>query len=160
MRSDKTESGQSLSEAVLLSPLFFLMMFAIIQACHLGIAMVLVSYGASSVARLAVQENGYEASSAMPKFQKLMIAGLIFRKLSPMEDNPGDVAQNITITACAELPAYPAVGQFLARALPAGGNTDCGGAKHLGPISLTGQAPYHFILHGEATARMNYKPQG
>ena len=154
---DESERGQSLTEATLLMPLFFLTIFLIIQTCHLGIAIVLVNYGASSAARLAVQQNG-DVSNAQTQFNHLMIAGLKFLSLTPHKDN--DVTPNITMDACAELPAYPFVGQFLDKSLTTGGGNLCGGTKTFGPVALSGPAPYHFIIHGQATARMNYDPHG
>lgn len=154
--------GQSLTETVILLPLFLLLIFAIVQTCHLGIALAIVNYGASAVARQAVQQNSNFASSGQARFNKLMMAGmkpLQLHGVAAREENSSQtsVTSNMEVTACAELPAYPFVGQLLDKALSSPAESDpCGGTKSLGPVSLKGPAPFHFIVHGQARARMNY----
>jgi len=151
----KIPSGQSLTETVFLMPWFLMVAFAIIQAGHLGIGVALVNYGASTIARLSVQENGYNAGHAQQRFDQLLAAGFKAAGIEHIQDS--DITSNVTVTACAELPAYPFVGQLLQSAFKgqaADRSCQVGGSW----ISLVGPAPYHFILRGQATARMNYMP--
>src|ERR1700682_6265470 len=110
----KTVSGQTITETVVLMPVFLLLAFAILQACHLGIAVAVVSYGASAVARQAVQQNDSNLlSGAQQRFDSLMVAGLKPLPLKGGVQKDESITSNISVTACAELPAYPFVGQFL-----------------------------------------------
>src|SRR5207302_7296870 len=132
------------------------------QVGHLGIGIAIVNYAASSIARQAVAQNSYSQSDADLKFKKLLLAGLTAEDVKGklVDSDPENVTTNLKVTACARLPAYPFVGQFLDNALHTGATPAedaCGGAaKWLGPIGLSGSAPYHFIIQGQAVVRMNY----
>jgi len=152
------DAGQTLTETAVLAPLFFTLVFALLQVCHLGLAVAIVNYGASSAARLAVEQNDTSGSNATTQFKKLLAAGLTAH--GNVQTRPVDqdsVTQNLVVTACAQLPAYPFVGELLDKALSSANGTDCAqGAKMMGPIGLTGP-PYYFIIEGQAKARMNYQ---
>jgi hypothetical protein len=135
------------------------MAFGLLQIGHLGIAMALVNYGASSAARKAVEQNDPTGANAAQQFSSL-IAGTVGLK-SPSVRCSSDgatPAPNITVTACAELPAYPFVGPFLDQALKTrvSDGSCAAGARAFGPVALKGP-PYMFIIEGKAIARMNYK---
>jgi len=141
-----------------MAPFFFLLAFALLQACHLGLAVAIVNYGASSAARLAVEQNDPSGTNAATQFKNVLSAGLTFVKINTQAVDQDSVTQNIVVTACAQVPAYPFVGQFLDKALTSANGTDCAeGAKMMGPIGLKVPAPYYFIIVGQAKARMNYK---
>jgi len=152
-------SGQTFVESVLVMPLFLLMVFLLLQVGHLGMAMAIVHYGASSAAHQAVVDNQRSDDGALQnKFRGLLGIGLQYMNLTSKLDDDA-VAPNITVTACAELPAYPFVGPFLWKALSKSGGNDCSpGAKDFGPVALQGPSPYKFILESKAMARMNYNP--
>ncbi len=157
----KERHGQTITEVAIVLPLFLLLVFGVLQVGHLGIAVAIVNYGASAVARQAVEENGFNEAAAQNHFNQLLMAGL---SPLPIEHHIEDIdsqqiTSDIAITACAELPAYPFVGQFLDKALTseaAGGDGCTAGTKTLGPVGLKGPAPYHFLVSGKAKARMNY----
>ncbi len=155
------QAGQSLTESVILMPVFLLALFTLIQVGHLGIGVAIVNYAASSVAHLAVQENTYNQSSASSRFKSLLIAGLKLVEIQGKVE-PDDVTPNVKVTACASLQAYPFVGEFLDKALGSAstGGDGCGGTKMFGPVSLQAPAPYHFIIRGQTMARMNLNPNG
>jgi hypothetical protein len=148
--------GQTVTEAALVLPTFLVLIFAILQACHVGLALAIVNYGASSVARQAVQFNTENLSSGQDKFKSLMAVGLEPLPLQGGLENSDGVTADIHVTACAKLQAYPFVGEILDKSLKASGKGPCGGTKSLGPIFIEGPAPYHFIILGQAKARMNY----
>jgi hypothetical protein len=147
-------SGQSTTETIILLPLYFVFVFGLLQVAQLGIALAVSSYAASSVARRMVQDNTLNASSYQATFQNLMTAGMRYNDL--YADNAASGAQiftDITVHACAEVSAFPLVGDFLNRPLtPYKGNCRSGNA--MGPFSFSGP-PYKFIVRGRAVARMN-----
>jgi Flp pilus assembly protein TadG len=152
--------GQTMMEAVILLPLFLPLAFAIFQVGHLAIGVAIVNYAASSVAREAVEQNAYSQSQADMKFHRLLFAGLTSSEIKGNQASDSDrVTANLTVTACAKLPAYPLVGPFLDKAIHAGStpteNACTGVNKWIGPIGLQGP-PYQFIVQGQAVARMNF----
>jgi hypothetical protein len=154
------KQGQTLIESVMLLPLFLVLTFAVYQVGHLAIGVAIVNYAASSVAREAVELNGYSQGEADLKFKKLLFAGLTSSEIRGNQVTDTDrVTANLTVTACAKVPAYGGVGLFLDKAMHAGSTPteqSCTGvSKWIGPIGLMGP-PYQFIVQGQAVARMNY----
>jgi len=157
--------GQTVTESVMMMPLFLIFVFALLQLGHLGIGIAIVNYAASSVARQAVAQNAYNQGDAESKFNNILMAGFKSNEIkSTSVSDPENVTTNLKVTACAELPAYPLVGHFLYQAITSGSGPSpdaCSGAtKWLGPVGLKGPAPYHFIIQGQAVARMNYNAKG
>jgi Flp pilus assembly protein TadG len=151
-----THQGQSLLEAVVAMPLFLTLLFFVIQIGHLGIAMAVVNYAASSAARQAVEKNDVSASTVDQKFKDLLTAGLQSDTIKSTSD--GDpITPNVEISACAKLQAYPFVGEFLNKGLTATVSGGCAaGDKAFGPVALKGSGPYYFVIEGHTWARMNY----
>ena len=152
--------GQTALEVVLLMPLFFMLAYTLLQLGYLGIGVAVMNYAASSVARQAVAESGYNSGDAQAKINTLMMAGLKSTSIHGTPVADGDGTSNLRVTACAELPAFPLAGQLLAKAIksttPPGPEPCEGATKWLGPIGLKGHSPSHFIVQGQAVARMNY----
>ena len=59
LRPAHSTRGQSLAESVLVMPLFFFLVFGLLQIAQLGIALVVTQYAASSLARKAANESGF-----------------------------------------------------------------------------------------------------
>ena len=152
----KPASGQTFTEAVIVLPLFLVLAFALLQIGHLGIAMAVVSYGASSAARQAVEKNDLTDTSATDRLKKLLSVGLQSPSAHCQLDGDA-ITPNVTVTACASLPVYPFIGSFLYKTLSdqVSGNSCAAGAKSFGPVAVKGP-PYIFIVQGQAAARMNY----
>ena len=145
-------------------PLFMFFAFLALQAGHLGIGIAIVNYAASSVARQAVAENGYNQTDADAKFKSILFAGLSPLGVSrTIDQDVGPATNNIKVTTCAQIPAFPLVGALLNKWIHTSSSTQldaCAGAnKWIGPVGLSGP-PYHFILEGQAVARMNYNAKG
>jgi hypothetical protein len=145
-------------------PLFLTLAFAIIQIGHLGAAIALVNYGASSVVKQAVQQNHFDRSQAQSRLEDLLTMGLKSATVERRNEEGAfdDVAPDLSLVACAELPAYPFVGEFLkATKLGSGSAGGClDETSFVGPVKLKGPAPYRFVIRGEAKARMNYGARG
>jgi Flp pilus assembly protein TadG len=137
----------------MLMPLFFFLAFALLQIGHLGVAIALVHYGASSAARAAVHANSFTESDAPSRFKKLLGLGLKSGTIEGRVEN--NVAPNITVTACAELRAYPFVGAVLKKTSMGKTSEGCSEGG-IGPVSLKGNGPFHFVIRAQAVARMNY----
>jgi Flp pilus assembly protein TadG len=150
--------GQAFVETTLLMPVYLLLLFLAIQIGHLGIAIAIVNYAASSIARQAVTANTFDQGTADQRFKGLLSAGVKPDHVTGADDNT-PLTPNITVTACASLPAYPFVGVLLDKALKAQSDNTCAnGGKAFGPVALKGPAPFSFVIEGKAIARMNYKP--
>ncbi len=158
------KNGQTALEAVMLIPLFMVFAFLSLQLGHLGIGIAIVNYAASSVARQAVAQNGYNQGDALARFNKIIFAGLQSPDVRGLPQADGDGTSNMVVTACAELPAFPLVGPFLNKSLHSGAPPSVGGctgnaSKWVGPVGLKGP-PFHFVIQGQAIARMNYNAKG
>jgi Flp pilus assembly protein TadG len=162
---NRANDGQTSTEVAIVIPLFMVLSFLGLQLGHLGIGISIVNYAASSVARQSVAQNAYNQGDADLKFKNIIFAGLQSPTVKgTIEQDGGDGTSNVKVTACAELPSFPLVGQFLNQAIHTGGSATpdgCAGAtKWIGPVGLKGPAPYHFIIQGQAVARMNYNAKG
>ncbi len=154
----RSRRGQTLVESILMMPLFLLLVFFLLQIGHLGIAIAIVHYSASSAAKQAVEQNS--DANLQQRVQGLFSAGLKNGTASATYDSQDPVTRTIIVTACGELLAYPFVGPFLSKALSsqANGSGCAPEGKAMGPVILKGP-PFVFIIQGEARARMNYNPK-
>ena len=157
-------SGQSMTETALLLPLYLLIVFSLLQMGQLATALVVTNYAASAIARQAVQEGSITNQGAYEtRFGALITAGMKNEKVFPVLD-PATSAplRNVHVHACAEISAFPFVGQFfgsiLANGLGSGSSDRCPDLgtrafafKNTPPVAS-------FVVHGTATARMNYQP--
>jgi len=160
--------GQTLVEAILLLPLVLLFVFGLLQACQIGVGLIVVNYGAASVARKAAQGGNLESakSRAEPSYRSLMVGGLKAPTLNACQVSGGnDATSDIAIVARANVDAFPVVGpmldtlasDFAKNSAVANWNVVCdkeGG--RLPMISFSGSPSYTFTLNGVAYARRNY----
>lgn len=163
----RKKAGQSLTESVMLMPIFLAVVFALLQVGHLGVGVAVVYYATSSVGKLAVQNNDAKLSNGdyQAQFARMMVGGLTPVGLPAAELEPGEDAltPTITVTACAKLPAYPLVGETLKTAMSGAldpGATCTDGPHAFGPVHLAGNGPYFFVIRGQTTVRLNYQPRG
>jgi hypothetical protein len=138
-----------MTETILLLPFFLLLAFGLIQLAQLGIALMVTNYAASAAARQTVQDGAFDSGRAERRFRNMLMAGMRNAQFGPASYDGGSLASNVTIRACADVPALPFVGAFLSGALAGGG---CGGGKL---VSMNGNV---FVVQGRASARMNYRP--
>src|SRR5688572_19404632 len=81
-RVSRTRTGQTITEAILWLPLALFLIYGLLQACQLGIAMVAINYAASSVARQAAR-GSLTGVNVSQRVNDLSVVG--------MEEGGGDV---------------------------------------------------------------------
>jgi hypothetical protein len=155
--------GQSVSETVILMPLFLFLVLGLLQMGELGTALLIANYSASAVARQVVQDQVKMNSlqgSYLTRFKGLLSAGMRDPVLTAEYTEDG-VFSEVTVRACAQITAFPFVGQFLTPALGSKySGFDCSPSERtIGPFSFSGTAPYKFGVRGIASMRMNYQPR-
>src|SRR5690349_10989614 len=125
----RNHTGQAMTESVMLMPLYFLIVFALLQVGQLGAALLVVEYGASTVARQASQDEDpsvvANASGSVfsldttqnykQKFVNLFVAGMQYAGLTGKIKGNGsttniDPAATLTVNACAKVNAFPFLG--------------------------------------------------
>jgi hypothetical protein len=162
--------GQSLTESLLMMPLFFVIVFGLLQVCQLGLAVMMVNYTSASIARKAASENSFPSTSRslavpanimslyQPKANGLMVAGMQLEGLQGCIDSSAPTA-DLSVAVRAKIEAWPFFADVLHAALqsqydppPLG----CGGTGYL-PFGFSpGPAPYFFYVTGKSSARLNY----
>jgi len=109
--------GQTMTETILLLPLYLVLIFGLLQICQLGTALIMANYAASKVARNAVRDDvqggtgpvnlsGYQT----PDYMDLMIVNMKPDKLEGCIQADGSSAgqlRSITVRATAIVPAFP-----------------------------------------------------
>jgi len=160
--------GVTTTEAILILPLFLLMVFGLLQAVQIGIGLVVVNYGAGSIARKVGREATALTTASVPitnhqtDFAGLMIAGLNSKSLTGCYDtsntDPNAVAKNVVVTAQAEIGAFPIIGPMLDKMAPNFKSTSWSPGCTEDPVPAVGFTgpPYKFIVRGMAVARRNY----
>ena len=156
------QKGQSMTETILLLPLYFLFVFGLLQAGQLSVALLVANYGASSIARRMVADDADSPDKYRPRFENLLVAGMKYEglKASHEPDSGGGsgLLSSVTVDACSKVGAFPFVAQTL-HAIPAVNSRLAGGGgcdvKNGQPFFFNGT---QFIVHGRATARRNYNP--
>lgn len=166
--------GQSMTESILLMPVFFLIVFGLLQLAQLGLAVVMTSYAASSIARIAAASTTISAvngaTSSISQYQtnaqNIMLPrmGINFKDLKGCIQATPPTA-TLTVRVRARVDAYPFFAQILSAALDDNYLDEPGGAcdqqmvspTGFGPFNFQGQtAPYYFYISGIARSRMNY----
>jgi hypothetical protein len=146
--------GQTTTETILLLPVFLMLAFLLLQLGQIGIALSVVSYGASSIAKRAVA--GETPNPSM--MDKLLAVGMKDPKVVPeiVPDPSNPLTKNITINTCAAIKAFPFVGEFLNNvpALTNNSPGSCGNASKT--LSISCSPDCKFLVHGKAIARGNY----
>jgi len=170
--------GQTMTETVILIPLFFFIVFGVLQLAQLGMAVVMVNYAASSIAREAASEKDFSnAARGVPatavdsygqKAGKLMVAGM---QLDGSSGILGCIEQSdvtvptgeLVVLVRARLQAWPFVGyalngifgsQYDAQPLSC---TDLTNSKGFGPFNYSPDSPQTFFVTGTGKVRLNYK---
>jgi len=166
-------TGQALTESILLMPLFFLFFFGLLQVAQLGIAVVMTSYAASSIARIAAASGNVSAASSGPvssisqyqsNAQKFMVAGASLKDLSACVQATPPTA-TLTVRVRAKVDAYPFFAQVLSGALSNAYADESGGTcpnlanpNGFGPFNFSNNGAYYFYVSGIASTRLNYAP--
>jgi hypothetical protein len=158
-RTSRRRTGQAFTESLLLMPLYLLLIFGLLQLAQLGVAVLVTNYAAGTIARQLVQDGTTDASVGMPRFQKLMVAGMSVYGLQAETEGSG-LLTDVTVHACTKVGAMPVVNYFVKHALPKNPLPQPGAClDEYGLFRYYRQWPYYFVVHGKATARMNYRPQ-
>jgi hypothetical protein len=163
--------GQSLTESVVLLPLFLMFVFALLQIAQLGVAVVMTNYAASSIARTAAESNAIGGGSsgsvsAITQYQsnaeKFMVGGMNFAGVRACVSATPPTA-TITVRVRARIDAYPFFAQVLASTLKdtyadlgTGACPDMDSHTGFGPFNFTIQGGTYFFINGIARARLNY----
>jgi Flp pilus assembly protein TadG len=157
--------GVSLSEAVLVMPLFLFLVFGILQAGQIGIGLIVVNYAAGSVARKAARTSTPDTNSTnfQAEYDKLMSVGM---KSSPLDIHCDGgcvkVTNDVIVTAEATMDAFPVFGPILNSMAPSFKTSATwkpnGKVESVPALGFQGP-PYKFIVRGMAVARMNYHVQ-
>lgn len=171
----RARGGQAMSETVILLPLFFFIVFALLQLAHMGLAVLMVNYAASSIARQAASDNNIGPSTGDPnaaivsywdKAGKLMVAGIHLDtyglKGCVSQADASVPTGELVVRVRATMPAWPFVGYLLnglfgdryaAQALDCGNAQSSGG---FGPFNYSSQPPTFYIT-GTGKVRLNYR---
>ena len=174
-RTRDRRAGQSITEAMLLLPLYLFFALAVLQIGQLGAAILMANYAASSIARKAANEQTFSAGASsrnlsmyQQKAKDLMIAGMQFDGTSGIQactdkDDPQTPTEELTVAVRTKLPAWPFFGDVLHGILKdrysEDGTLVCPdltSAKSAGPFNFSGSAPYYFFVTGKAKIRLNY----
>jgi Flp pilus assembly protein TadG len=147
-------NGQAVTETIVLLPLFFLLVFGLLQLGQLGTALLVANYAASAMARQMVQDNSTTANKT--RFTNMLTAGMKSANVEQDIQSTG-VFANVTVHACADIDAFPFVNQILGGVLSRVAPGGAGNCKALGTFGYTSSPP-RFTVHGQAEARMNYRP--
>ena len=178
-RTIRSPVGQSITESILMMPIYFLIIFALLQVGQLGAALVVTNYGASTVARKISQDEDPSVLGPIrgtlgpldsapenykQKFENLFVAGMQYAGLTgKIDGNSNDPAATLTVNACAKVNAFPLVGIFVhsifGNRFDARGTCDVDtGPPSFGPFQFTPSAPYAFVIRAKAQVRLNYQP--
>lgn len=154
-----------MTETLIWLPVIMAATFGLLQACQIGVALVMVNYGAGSIARRASRspDSGNQAISGPLRadYAKLMVAGMKSPGLQGCDyPSANQATKDLMVIAQAEVDAFPFMGEWLRRtplanAAPAG--CPSGPNLNVTPVSLTPNAPFRFIVRGTALARRNYR---
>ena len=152
----------------MLTPLVFFIVFGLLQLGQIGMGMMMVNYGAGSVARKTSRTSAVMANSANQfrlDFESLMVVGMKAPALTSCLDSAnGGVTNNVVVIAEARLDAFPIIGPMLNAMAPDFKNSGDwkmpAGTCEPGPVpalGFTAEPPvYQFIVRGSAVARKNY----
>jgi len=167
-----------MTETLILLPLFFFLVFGLLQLVQLGLAVVMVNYAASSIAREAASEKDFStAARGAPatgvdsyglKASNLMVAGM---RLDGSSGLLGCVEQSdvtvptgeLVVLVRARLQAWPFIGyvlngifgnQYNAQPLSC---TDLKNSQGFGPFNYSPSPPQTFFVTGTGKVRLNYK---
>jgi hypothetical protein len=150
----KCRRGQTVTETIILAPLFFVLVFGCLQLAQLGVALIVANYGASSIARKVVQAGGSSGSDYTSKFNDLLSAGMK-KPTVVISESPTGKLSDVSVDACAEIAAFPFVATLFGR--PLGSVLGAGSVDQCASLRRFAFNNGNFVVHGEAKARMNYR---
>jgi hypothetical protein len=154
--------GQSITETLLLLPLYLALVFGMLQAAYIGLALATTSHAAGSIARRAAREDtvkSFPEDRYKDRLDAVLFAGMKpYAVKASVPDHP--TLPVVTVNACAEIMAFPLVGTFfnaLFKDAYDGGGDICapGNKKSMGPIYFVPKPAYHFVIEGSAEVRFN-----
>ena len=109
-------AGQAMTETILLLPFFFMLVFGLLQLGQLGVALLVSNYAASAIARQVVQDQVRSpglGGAYMNRYNGLLAAGMRRPQLNAVYTQDNGIFWNVTVHACADIRAFPLVGEFL-----------------------------------------------
>jgi len=177
MRIARAVQGQAMTESVIMMPLFFLLVFGLLQLAHLGLAVVMANYAATSIARKAASEKDF---STVPKgtpagnmtgytqqANNLFVAGMQLDSTGGLMGcvEQSDISvptEELVVLVRAQFSPFPFVGYFLngifgtkyAAALLS--CNDLTNQSGFGPFNYSSQPPTFYVT-GSGKVRLNYK---
>lgn len=175
------QSGQSTTETILLLPLYLLVTLGLLQIVQLGAALIMVNYGASSIAHKAVQADsssvfgalagaasgqlspagGAFAQTYIPELNSLLIAGMNTPTLRACIQKDTPITATLMVWTGAHVNTFPFVGSFLhaifGSKYAGSGETGCSDNNELGPFYFSGDGTF-YVVRGKAQVRLNYQP--
>jgi Flp pilus assembly protein TadG len=167
-----------MTETVILLPIFFFIVFGLLQVAQLGLALVMVNYAASSIARTAASEKNFSTEtpgvavgsidSYGQKASNLMVAGMQMDGSSGLigclEQSDVTVPTGeLVVLVRAQLSAWPFIGyilngifgnQYATQPLSCGDLTNAHG---FGPFNYSPNPLPTFFVTGTGKVRLNYK---
>jgi hypothetical protein len=170
-RDPGSRTGQTMTETVILLPLFLVIVFGLLQLGQLGIAVIMVNYAASSIAREAASKFDYAGATngvmqLHQKMQDLMVAGMStdssFGLLGCTVADTNTPTAELVVLVRAKVAAWPGLGYFLNGAFGDRYATqpltcsDLTNAQGFGPFNYSTQPPTYFVT-GTGKVRLNYK---
>jgi Flp pilus assembly protein TadG len=159
-----TSRGQSITEAIVVLPLFLAIVFLLLQLGQLGMALIMANYAASSIARKAVAENNLSAGNYQQVAQQLMVAGMQYDSLVGCPDaDQNQLTGNFVVLVRAKVVAWPFVGYVMNAAFKANYTpqalscSDLTNQRGFGPFNYLPTLPQTFYVTGTGKVRLNYK---
>lgn len=148
----KGRRGATTVETLLMTPLYFLFVFGLLQLGQLMTALLVVNYAAGAIARQAVADN-IRGDRAYPEILKrLMIAGM--KNPSAMAKPKDGMLADVNVDACVEVGAFPFVSQVAAKSIAPGSSSNCDGVNI---IAFNRSGTGSFVLQAKAKARLNMR---
>jgi hypothetical protein len=166
-----------MTESVILMPLFFVLVFGLLQLAHLGLAVVMANYAATSIARKAASEKDFSTTPrGMPagnmtgytqQANNLFVAGMQLDStggiMGCVEQSDMSVpTEELVVLVRAQFSPFPFVGTFLNQifgtqyATSLLSCTDLTNQSGFGPFNYVPQPPTIYVT-GSGKVRLNYK---
>ena len=150
MAGIRGRSGQSMTETLVMFPVFLIGMLFVLQLGQIGVAVLVVNYGASSIAKKAVSIDG-RMPNAEEKLNSLFVAGMKNPQVTQKETLASPPLRELTVETRADVGTFPLIGKILSDVL--------GGNRPIGPMIFSTSPPYPITVVGQATVRANYSPK-
>ena len=166
-----------MTETVILLPLYFVLVFGLLQLAHLGLAVVMANYAAASIARKAASEKDLSSVSRgqpagnmagyIPQANNLLIAGMQLDSGGGLigcveQSDPTVPTGELVVLVRAQFPPFPFVGYFLngvfgsKYAAVSLSCSDLTNQSGFGQFNYSPQPPTIYVT-GSGKVRLNYK---